>query len=229
LGIEYVVELSGAGSNNPRVKGGNQMYNKELLLSSLKSCIVSFGDKYRQKADDYFWNEHDVACGLMNHLWKQKDFVHEFDHPLGNGKVPLVHAEHLNIDLCLYDADTAVEAVRDHAYDGFWWGNIKMLAAVQIEASCEVGKMRRECEKEVAPLLKHKDQIEEAYLVVFAGIQLLENRRPVDYTMQYQRLLEFLREKHKNQWNSIKLSIYCVPAYSVPFRPSKQIEPEWIR
>ena len=60
------------------------MYNKDMLLHSLERSIVSFGGEYRKKADDYFWNEHDVVCGLMNRLWEQNDLVHEFDHPLSN-------------------------------------------------------------------------------------------------------------------------------------------------
>lgn len=212
------------------------MSDEKLLLSKLEKCIVSFGDEFRRRADDYFWDEHDVVYGLMRFLWdEQSGLLRQFQHKSGDGKVPLVHAEKMiggekeRIDLYLLDPDTAVKAIRDHAYDEDWFGEVKILAAVQVEASTSVGKMKRACDKEVAALFGSKHPIEKSYLLVFPVVQLLKRGRPWDYTRQYEDLLEFLSQKQTSDWSDLKLSIYCCPAYSVPFRPPKKMEPVWIR
>ena len=125
------------------------MNNTSNLLTSLEKCIQSFAeDEFIPKSDDFFFNEHDVVCGLISHLWKDRNFIHDFQHPFSSGRVPLVHAEHLNIDLYLLDPGTAIESVRDYAYDAGLWGKTKIMAAVQVEY-CSVGEMLSECDKEI--------------------------------------------------------------------------------
>lgn len=206
------------------------------LLQKLEECIEQFGDEFQKWADDYFWLESDIVPILMGRLWEQEILMHNFKNPLGDGKVPLVHAEKKlakggRIDLYLLDADTAVESIREYAYDDEIYRSMEILAGVQVEGPELGGKLRGYCTKAVETLSNSREQIAQPYLVVFAMIQLLEQKHSVDYTARYQRLLEFLRKKHKGDWSSLGLNIYCVPAYSVPFRPppSERIKPEWIR
>lgn len=205
------------------------------LLQELEECIKQFGDEFQKRADDYFWLKSDMVPILLGRLWQQKSLMHSFTNPLGNGEVPLVHAGKTlakggRIDLYLLDADTAVQLIREYAYDEAIYQSMEILAGVQVKGLKFGRELRGDCTKAAETLSKNRDQIAQPYLVVFAMVQLLKQGETVDYTKQYQMLLEFLRQQQLGDWNNLGLNIYCVPAYSVPFRPplSERIKPEWI-
>lgn len=205
------------------------MYDEPQLLQKLESCIEWVGNEFQRKSDDYFWAENDLVCRLLSHLWEQPEFMYEFKHGLGNGMVPLIHAEHKYIDLCLYDCDTAVKIVRDYANDEDYYREAQMWAGVQIEYPPSTTKKWQDaCDDGVEGFLRLK-QLENAYLVVFTIVRFLKKGRIIDKSDWYQEQLELLQQKREKQWKGVNLNIYCIAAYCVPCVPSRGIKPLWIR
>lgn len=205
------------------------MCDEPHLLQKLEGCIEWVGNKFQRKSDDYFWAENDLVCRLLSHIWEQREFMSEFKHRLGDGTVPLVHAEHKKIDLCLYDPATAEKLVRDYANNEDYGSEARILAGVQIEyPPPTTQKWQDACDDAVEGFLRTK-QMEKAYLAVFTVVRFLRRDRIIDKSDWYQRQLEVLQEKREKQWKGINLNIYCVPAYCVPCAPPEGITPVWIR